>query len=181
MKENTLIKNNKTEDIQMVTDFKDELERIKQKLAKDFSKYSELEKMKNKQKLTGRAIIFRKTDTNNNQKEISDINDNNDFFEKIHAKEDFDIKYNNIEKDDKINSKSNDYINKYRNNNTHLSSINSQIIKNMKFAKFKEETISKRKKIFKNLGDLDRMLANLNSNFTLTTKTPTREFTQNKK
>ena len=128
MKESTLIKNNKTEDIQMVTDFKDELERIKQKLAKDFSKYSELEKMKNKQKLTGRAIIFRKTDTNNNQKEISDINDNNDFFEKIHAKEDFDIKYNNIEKDDKINSKSNDYINKYRNNNTHLSSINTHNI-----------------------------------------------------
>ena len=29
MKENTLIKNDKTEDIQMVTDFKDELERIK--------------------------------------------------------------------------------------------------------------------------------------------------------
>ena len=128
MKESTLIKNNKTEDIQMVTDFKDELERIKQKLAKDFSKYSELEKMKNKQKLTGRAIIFRKTDTNKNQKEINDINDNNDFFEKIQAKEDFDIKYNNIEKDDKINSKSNDYINKYRNNNTHLSSINTHNI-----------------------------------------------------
>ena len=47
---------------------------------------------------------------------------------------------------------------------------NSQIIKNMKFAKYKAETISNRKKIFKNLGDLDRMLANLNSNFTLTDK-----------
>jgi hypothetical protein len=47
---------------------------------------------------------------------------------------------------------------------------NPQIIKNMKFAKNKGETISNRKKILKSLGDLDRMLANLNSNFTLTDK-----------
>jgi SOS response regulatory protein OraA/RecX len=79
MKENTLIKNDKTEDIQMMTDFKDELERIKQKLAKDFSKYSELENMKNKQKLAGRALIFRKTSTPTNiPKEINDITNMND-------------------------------------------------------------------------------------------------------
>ena len=126
MKENTLIKNDKTEDIQMVTDFKDELERIKQKLAKDFSKYSELEKMKNKQKLTGRAIIFRKTEHINNPKEMNDINDNNDFFEKIPAKEDFSIKHNNTESDNNINSKSNEFINKYK--TTNLSSINTHNI-----------------------------------------------------
>ena len=44
-------KNDKTEDIQMVNDFKDELERIKKKLASDFSKYSELDKMKNSKKI----------------------------------------------------------------------------------------------------------------------------------
>ena len=126
MKENTLIKNDKTEDIQMVTDFKDELERIKQKLAKDFSKYSELEKMKNKQKLTGRAVIFRKIENTNNPKEINDINNNNDFFEKIPAKEDFNFKYNNLENTDKINSKSSDYINNYR--TTNISSINTRNI-----------------------------------------------------
>ena len=41
MKENTFLINNKTQDIRMMTDFRDELERIKQKLAQDFSKYSE--------------------------------------------------------------------------------------------------------------------------------------------
>ena len=51
MKENTFMKSDKTDDIRMMTDFKDELERIKEKLAKDFTKYSELEKMKNKQKI----------------------------------------------------------------------------------------------------------------------------------
>ena len=43
-------KSDKTEDIRMVNDFRNELERIKQKLASDFSKYSELNKNKNKKK-----------------------------------------------------------------------------------------------------------------------------------
>ena len=129
MKENTLIKNDKTEDIQMMTDFKDELERIKQKLAKDFSKYSELEKMKNKQKLTGRALIFRKTSTPTNiPKEINDINNmndsSNDFFEKIPAKEDFNFKYN-FENEEK---ESNEYTNSPKYNKTNLSSINTHNI-----------------------------------------------------
>ena len=46
----TPTKNDKTEDIRMVNDFRDELERIKQKLASDFTKYSELDKIKNKEK-----------------------------------------------------------------------------------------------------------------------------------
>ena len=47
---------------------------------------------------------------------------------------------------------------------------NSQIIKNMKMAKNKQESLTNKKTILKNLGDLDRMLANLNSNFTLSDK-----------
>ena len=69
MKENTFMKSDKTDDIRMMTDFKDELERIKQKLAKDFTKYSELEKMKNKQKISGRALIFRKNENNDSSEE----------------------------------------------------------------------------------------------------------------
>ena len=68
MKESTFFKNDKTQDIRMMTDFKDELERIKQKLAKDFSKYSELEKMKNKQKISGKALIFRKKEEDTSKK-----------------------------------------------------------------------------------------------------------------
>ena len=70
MKENFLFKNKKTQDIQMMTDFKDELERIKQKLAKDYAKYSELEKMKNKQKLSGKALIYKKKEENNEDDEL---------------------------------------------------------------------------------------------------------------
>ena len=83
MKENFLFKNKKTQDIQMMTDFKDELERIKQKLAKDYAKYSELEKMKNKQKLSGKALIYKKKEENNEDDElyIKEIknNDNNNY------------------------------------------------------------------------------------------------------
>ena len=49
MEDYTKNKFDKTEDIRMVNDFRDELERIKQKLASDFTKYSELDK-KNKEK-----------------------------------------------------------------------------------------------------------------------------------
>ena len=47
---------------------------------------------------------------------------------------------------------------------------NPLIIKNIKVSKNKTQTLTKNKKIIKNLGDLDRMLANLNSNFTLADK-----------
>ena len=53
---------------------------------------------------------------------------------------------------------------------TQLQNSNHQIIKNIKLTKNKAETAKDKKKILKNLGDLDRMLANLNSNFTLTDK-----------
>ena len=141
MKENTFLINDKTQDIRMMTDFRDELERIKQKLAQDFSKYSEFEKMKNKQKVTGKAIIFRKNEDNNIRKTKTD----DAFFEKGHSADEFDYKYglqnnNNTftkintkisdsnspvekekEKDDFINNINN---NKYKTNLKNLSSIN---------------------------------------------------------
>ena len=58
MDEYTPDKNDKTEDIQMVNDFKDELERIKKKLASDFTKYSELDKKKNKKKILDKDNII---------------------------------------------------------------------------------------------------------------------------
>ena len=145
MKENTFLINNKTQDIRMMTDFRDELERIKQKLAQDFSKYSEFEKMKNKQKVTGKAIIFRKNEDNNIRKTKTD----DAFFEKGHSADEFDYKYglqnnNNTftkintkisdsnspvekekEKDDFINNINN---NKYKSNLKNLSSINTHNI-----------------------------------------------------
>ena len=150
MKERTLIKNDKTEDIRMVTDFKDELERIKQKLAKDFNKYSELEKMKNKQKLSGRAIIFRKSEVNNEDKEINEIVnsvndiDNNDNYEKKEPFfENLNYKYG-LERDNFIkfpDNESNEFTNnnKFKTFQNNLSSINTRNLNpldyNMSFRK----------------------------------------------
>ena len=47
---------------------------------------------------------------------------------------------------------------------------NPYIIKNMKKIKKKSEIFDNKKKVLKNLGDLDKMLANLNGNFTLADK-----------
>ena len=85
MKENAFLINDKTQDIRMMTDFRDELERLKQKLAQDFSKYSEFEKMKNKQKVTGKAIIFRKSEDKYLRQTKN--NNNNTYFEKEHSTE----------------------------------------------------------------------------------------------
>ena len=75
MEEYTPNKNNKTEDIRIVTDFKDELERIKQKLASDFSKYSEMEKMKNKQRANNqRDIMLNSKNTELKLKETNELN-----------------------------------------------------------------------------------------------------------
>ena len=75
MEEYTPNKNNKTEDIRIVTDFKDELERIKQKLASDFSKYSEMEKMKNKQRSNNqRDIMLNSKNTELKLKETNELN-----------------------------------------------------------------------------------------------------------
>ena len=75
MEEYTPNKNNKTEDIRIVTDFKDELERIKQKLASDFSKYSEMEKMKNKQKANNqRELMLNSKNTELKLKETNEFN-----------------------------------------------------------------------------------------------------------
>ena len=135
MKENTFMKSDKTDDIRMMTDFKDELERIKQKLAKDFTKYSELEKMKNKQKISGRALIFRKNENNDSseEKDIKEIN-NNIIFQKIIPFEDLNFKHD-LDKDNENKPKknfSNDYINsdiinnnKYKNISNKFSSINT--------------------------------------------------------
>ena len=129
------MKSDKTDDIRMMTDFKDELERIKQKLAKDFTKYSELEKMKNKQKISGRALIFRKNENNDSseEKDIKEIN-NNIIFQKIIPFEDLNFKHD-LDKDNENKPKknfSNDYINsdiinnnKYKNISNKFSSINT--------------------------------------------------------
>ena len=75
MEEYTPNKNNKTEDIRIVTDFKDELERIKQKLASDFSKYSEMEKMKNKQRTNNqRELMLNSKNTELKLKETNELN-----------------------------------------------------------------------------------------------------------
>ena len=75
MEEYTPNKNNKTEDIRIVTDFKDELERIKQKLASDFSKYSEMEKMKTKQRANNqRELMFNSKNTELKLKETNELN-----------------------------------------------------------------------------------------------------------
>ena len=150
MKERNLIKNDKTEDIRMVTDFKDELERIKQKLAKDFNKYSELEKMKNKQKLSGRAVIFRKSEVNNEDKEINEIDynvneiENNDismkkepFFENLNYKYGLDRdNYNKVQENEQ-NEFTN--YNKYKTFQNNISSINTRNLNpldyNMSFRK----------------------------------------------
>ena len=92
MKENTFLINDKTQDIRMMTDFRDELERLKQKLAQDFSKYSEFEKMKNKQKVTGKAIIFRKSEDKYLRK-TKNNNKNSSYFDKEHSTDEFNYKY----------------------------------------------------------------------------------------
>ena len=75
MEEYTPNKNNKTEDIRIVTDFKDELERIKQKLASDFSKYSEMEKMKTKQRANNqRELMLNSKNTELKLKETNELN-----------------------------------------------------------------------------------------------------------
>jgi hypothetical protein len=74
MEEYTPNKNSKTEDIRIVTDFKDELERIKQKLASDFSKYSEMEKMKNKQRTNNqRELMLNRKNTELKLKETNEL------------------------------------------------------------------------------------------------------------
>ena len=140
MKESNFFKNDKTQDIRMMTDFKDELERIKQKLAKDFSKYSELEKMKNKQKISGKALIFRKKEENIEEKDLKTDN----YFEKIPSLDELNFKYGlksyNIQNKEK-NDESNNYIgkeinelsnninnNQYKNNINNLTSINTHNI-----------------------------------------------------
>ena len=84
-------KNDKTEDIRIVTDFKDELERIKQKLASDFSKYSEMDKIKNKQR-TNNTSINKDQITNISKKEPK-IKDSKEYFSKIPTMEELKIKY----------------------------------------------------------------------------------------
>ena len=86
MDENTPDKNDKTEDIQMVNDFKNELERIKKKLASDFTKYSELDKMKNKKKLQDKENIIIQNEEPMDKKE-------DNIFNKIPTIEDLKIKY----------------------------------------------------------------------------------------
>ena len=150
MKERNLIKSDKTEDIRMVTDFKDELERIKQKLAKDFNKYSELEKMKNKQKLSGRAIIFRKNEVNNEDKDINEIENNvneiennDDLIKKEPFFENLNYKYG-LEKDNYNKFQENEQneftnYNKYKTFQNNISSINARNLNpldyNMSFRK----------------------------------------------
>ena len=111
MEENSQNKNDKTEDIRMVNDFRDELERIKQKLASDFSKYSEIDKIKNKKKLN-----------NINQPQVSEKHNENEkekgaekIFLKIPTMEELKIKYglipkNNISSETETNVSNN---NKY--------------------------------------------------------------------
>ena len=92
MEDNIINKNDKTEDIRMVNDFRDELERIKQKLASDFTKYSELDKIKNKEKLNN--INREKNFIKNIQiKEPKDKNEQKFKIDKIQTMEEFRIKY----------------------------------------------------------------------------------------
>ena len=133
MKDNTsLLKNDKTEDIRMITDFKDELEKIKQKLAKDFTKYSELEKIKSRQKSTNnfmnnRAINYLKTDTN----EDKTLFKRNKFFHKVPSFEEFKFKYGLVNNNQiqLKNNEPNNFINKDKeitNKKAYIKTINNK-------------------------------------------------------
>ena len=84
---------------------------------------------------------------------------------------------NNIINKDKTNSTSIRTIQKYKEvvstsfeEKINNLQSNQKIPKNIKLSNNKPETHKKKIKLVRNLGDLDRMLANLNSNFTLTDK-----------
>ena len=79
--------NYKDEEIQQVTDFQNELERIKAKLANDFTKFSEIDKYKNSQKLN---ILNDDAFTNNNKAQKEQIKN---VFNKIPTMEELKIKY----------------------------------------------------------------------------------------
>ena len=179
MKESTFFKNDKTQDIRMMSDFKDELERIKQKLAKDFSKYSELEKMKNKQKISGKALIFRKKEENSEEKDIKQLKNDN-YLKKVPSLDELNFKYGlksfnkqKQEKDDEFES--NDYIekekndfssninnNKYKSNINNFTSINTHNINPLNF------NISFRKKYI-DISKDDDQEEDDDSNFSFTT------------
>lgn len=123
MEEYTPIKNNKTEDIRIVTDFKDELERIKQKLASDFSKYSEMEKMKNKQRVNNQKELI----LNDKNKEIN-IKETNEF-NKLPTLEDLKKKYGII-KNKQIFSENQSNFSTYNPNSNSNSIISNNNIHN---------------------------------------------------
>ena len=107
-------KNDKTEDIRVVNDFRDELERIKQKLASDFTKYSELDKIKHKEKLDN---INQAKTINNNKKKESKYN-----FFKIPTMEELRMKYGLGPNKKKISQTES---NKSTNANQNLNKINN--------------------------------------------------------
>ena len=183
MKENLFFKNDKTQDIRMMTDFKDELERIKEKLAKDFSKYSELEKMKNKQKISGKALIFRKREENSEEKDIKEIKNDN-YLKKVPSLDELNFKYGlksfnkqNKEKDEEFESNTNYFEkeknefssnintnnNKYKNNINNFTSINTHNINPLNY------NISFRKKYIDISKDDDQEEDDNDSNFSFTT------------
>ena len=183
MKENLFFKNDKTQDIRMMTDFKDELERIKEKLARDFSKYSELEKMKNKQKISGKALIFRKREENSEEKDIKEIKNDN-YLKKVPSLDELNFKYGlksfnkqNKEKDEEFESNTNYFEkeknefssnintdnNKYKNNINNFTSINTHNINPLNY------NISFRKKYTDISKDDDQEEDDNDSNFSFTT------------
>ena len=115
----------KTEDIRMVNDFRDELERIKQKLASDFTKYSELNKNKSKKKennINQNHVIINQE---NNQKK----NETKDILYKIPTMEELRIKYGLVpNKQMTLESQSNisTTLNQNSNNTTNKSDNNIQ-------------------------------------------------------
>ena len=121
-------KNDKTEDIRMVNDFRDELERIKQKLASDFTKYSELDKIKHKEKLnnTNQAKII----YHNKNKETGEKESKYNFY-KIPTMEELRIKYGLEPNKKKISeTESNISTNTNQNSNIVNNNINNDIINN---------------------------------------------------
>ena len=119
-------KNDKTEDIRMVNDFKDELERIKQKLASDFTKYSELDKIKHKEKLNN---INQATIINNNKNKKIEEKESKYKFYKIPTMEELRIKYG-LEPNKKKISETESNISTNTNQNSNIINNNNYINNN---------------------------------------------------
>ena len=96
-------------------------------------KYSELEKMKNRQKISGKAMIFRKKEDNYEENEIKEMKNDN-YFKTDPSLEELNFKYGLDSYNKQIkekNNESNDYIEKEKNEFCINNNINYLILINL--------------------------------------------------